>query len=551
MSDDSEFVDHEPCPKCGSDNNLARYSDGHAYCFTQGCGHYEKGEGEATHTNNRRRMSDDLIDVGSAQALGKRKLTKETCEKWGYTVAEHFGTKVQIANFRDSTGRIVGQKVRYPNKDFVFLGDIKESGLYGQHLWRDGGKMVVITEGELDALSVSQAQGNRWPVVSIPNGTNGAKKAIASEMKWLDKFETVVLMFDMDEPGREAAQECAGLFKPGRCKIAALPLKDPSDMLQAGRENEIIDSIWGAKAWRPDGIVTASDLRDRVLEDPVNGYPWFLEGLNKHTFGRRLGELYFLGAGTGVGKTDLLTEQVQFDLNRLQLPVGMFMLEQMPVETLKRVAGKAAGRTFHVPDGSWQKHELIEALDQIDRNSRLFLYDSFGATDWEIIANTIRFLAHSEGVKVFYVDHLTALAAAESDERTGLERITAEMSSLAKELQIILIVVSHLATPEGKPHEEGGRVMIRHFKGSRAIGFWAHFMFGMERNQQHEDEALRTVTILRILKDRYTGRGTGQIIFLQYDQTTGRLSELDQDPFAERKGDAFKDETTDNDEGAF
>jgi hypothetical protein len=41
----AEFVRHEPCPSCGSRNNLARYSDNSAYCFTEGCKHYEKGDG--------------------------------------------------------------------------------------------------------------------------------------------------------------------------------------------------------------------------------------------------------------------------------------------------------------------------------------------------------------------------------------------------------------------------------------------------------------------------------------------------------------------------
>jgi twinkle protein len=33
------FVGHEPCPKCGSKDNLARYQDGGAFCF--GCRYYE------------------------------------------------------------------------------------------------------------------------------------------------------------------------------------------------------------------------------------------------------------------------------------------------------------------------------------------------------------------------------------------------------------------------------------------------------------------------------------------------------------------------------
>ena len=64
----------------------------------------------------------------------------------------------------------------------------------------------------------------------------------------------------------------------------------------------------------------------------------------------------------------------------------------------------------------------------------------------------------------------------------------AEAATLAKELRIVLHLVSHLATPEGRVHEEGGHVSIRHFKGSRAIGFWSHFMYGLERNTLAEEE---------------------------------------------------------------
>jgi len=37
------FVRHDPCPSCGSRNNLGRYSDGHGHCY--GCGYREAGNG--------------------------------------------------------------------------------------------------------------------------------------------------------------------------------------------------------------------------------------------------------------------------------------------------------------------------------------------------------------------------------------------------------------------------------------------------------------------------------------------------------------------------
>lgn len=39
----ANFVGHEPCPECGSRNNLGRYDDGSGWCF--GCGHYERATG--------------------------------------------------------------------------------------------------------------------------------------------------------------------------------------------------------------------------------------------------------------------------------------------------------------------------------------------------------------------------------------------------------------------------------------------------------------------------------------------------------------------------
>jgi twinkle protein len=173
-----------------------------------------------------------------------------------------------------------------------------------------------------------------------------------------------------------------------------------------------------------------------------------------------------------------------------------------------------------VPDGSWTQAELETALDRLD--NKVFLYDHFGATSWDIIEQRIRFLHGTEGVRIFYLDHLTALAAQEDDERKALESMMASVGGLVKSLDVMLTFVSHLATPEGRPHEEGGRVMIRHFKGSRAIGFWSHFMFGLERDQQDQETPWTT---FRVLKDRYTGTSTGKTFELSYDSTTGLLHE--------------------------
>lgn len=528
--DESEFVGKEPCPSCGSRDNLARYSDGHGYCF--GCEYYEKG-GEAVEGTKTSKRKGDFIR-GTPAALSKRRITEETCRFWKYHV--HDGR--QVANYyRD--GELVAQKLRGRDKKFSVIGEGKRMPLYGQWLWGSAkGKRLVIVEGEIDALTVSQAQGNKWPVVSVPQGAPSAAKAVAREIEWVEQFDEVIIAFDMDEPGQDAAKEVAMLLTPGKARIACLPEKDPNACLVAGNQKGLIQALWEAKTYRPDGLVSVDDLIEEAKKPIKHGLPWCFPSLTALTYGRREGDVYTFGAGTGIGKTDLFTQQIEFDINELGERVGVIYLEQKPLETVKRIAGKAGGRRFHVPDDGWAQAELDTELAKL-RGKAVF-YDSWGGTDWEVVREKIRYMRHSEGIRLIYLDHLTAMADT-ANERESLEQLMKELATLANELGLIIHLVSHLSTPEGKPHEEGGRVMVRHFKGSRAIGFWSFFMFGLERDQQAEDPERRKITTFRVLKDRYTGQATGKTFGLSYDEATGRLFECElpkegesDSPFRER-----------------
>lgn len=524
---ESSLVSKGPCADCGSSDGLATYDDGHGFCFAR-CGEdkaYKHASGEAAAPRAAQPKDAKGFPIsGTSGPLFKRNLSAETCAKWRYETGTYNGKPVQIANYiRD--GVIVAQKVRFPGKEFTFLGKPKDAGLYGQHLWRDGGRMVVVTEGEVDALTVSQLQGNKWPVVSLPNGAAGARRDLAKHVDWLEQFDSIILMFDNDDPGNAAVAECVDLFSAGKVKVARLPLKDANEMHMAGRGSEVIDAIWGAKAYRPDGIVTSLEVVDAALVEPSVGDPWCFPIMNTWTYGRRPGEVYGFGAGTGVGKTDVFTQQIAYDLVQLKKRVGVLYLEQPCADTVRRVAGKSIGKILHVPGECPLplRESAIRAIGQLP----LFMFDHFGSMDWETIKSRIRYMVVGLECEHIFLDHLTALAASVDDEKKALDGIMAELAGQAKALGHKLHFISHLATPEGKPHEEGGRVMVRHFRGSRAIGFWSHFMFGLERNQQAEDEDERSTTTLRCLKDRVTGRAVGKTAALKYDQGTGLLREGD------------------------
>lgn len=472
-------------------------------------------------------MSADFIDV-EIRALPKRGLTEETCRRFGYGIGTYSGAKVQVAPLFDDGGNMIAQHIRTASKDFPFIGPAKDLPLFGQHLCPPTGKRIVVAEGEIDCLSISQAFGNKWPTTSLPNGAAGAAKAIGRALEFLSGYDQIVLWFDDDEPGRKAAEECVALLPPGKGLIArASGYKDANEVLQAGKPELIQRAVYDARPYRPGGIVTLGEIAQAVRTPLVMGLPWCLPSWNKATYGRQPGDVIGFGGGTGCGKTDLILQQVAFDVMDLGLTVGVLLLEQPVADTGRRVAGKIAGRRFHVPDGSWSTEDLEAAWAPLEATNRLFLFDHWGAMDWDTIGARIRFMITVLGCQVIYIDHLTAIAAAEPDTMEALEkRIMPGIATIAKTTGAVIHFVSHLATPSGggKSHEEGGRVTTSQFKGSRGISHWSHQMFGIERNTQGDTEDDRKST-LRCLKERMTGDGTGQKWQLDYDKKTGRLSE--------------------------
>jgi len=529
---ESGYLYKESCPACGSKNNLARYDDGHAHCYSAGCEHKESPTGGVVYKPTNQTSKTFSPILGESTALRKRGIREETCKKYGYKIIQYNNETAQACDVKLADGTYVAQKIRTRDKDFRVIGSLEEKPLVGMHLF-SGGRKIVIVEGEIDMLTMSQVQSNKYPVVSLPNGVSSAKKVIATNLEYLSNFEEILLCFDMDEVGQIAAIECADLLMGKNVKLMSLPLKDANEMLLAGRTEELINAMWNAKEYKPDGLVSMSDIMEEALKPTLMGAPWFLPTLTKCTYGRRPAEIYTLGAGTGMGKTDFFTQQIAYDCLVLNVPVGVFYLEQMPVETAKRIGGKIAGKQFHIPnlegeEPRWTTEDLRNTLMDPRLEENLTMYNAFGITQWESLKPKIIYLAE-KGVKHFFIDHLTAMATGgDRDEKTELENIMSELAGLGQRMGLIFHVISHLTTPEGKSHEEGGRVTIRQFKGSRAIGYWSYFMFGMERNQQAACQVEKTTTSFRVLKDRYTGQSTGTVIKLGYDSATGCLYELPQ-----------------------
>jgi twinkle protein len=518
--DESTFLKHIPCENCGSSDANSLYSDGHTFCFS--CNTHTQNGGTSDYVPTKR--NDGLIS-GEYQDLSKRKIREDTCRKFGYQMGEHKGKLVHIAPYYDASGTMVAQKIRGADKNFYVLGDISKAQLFGANLW-NGGKKIVVTEGEIDALTVSQVQGNKWPVVSIPNGAQGAVKAVKKNLEYLLHFDEIIFMFDMDEPGQKAAKECAELFEGGRAKVASLPFKDANECLQSGKPEDIIQAIWNAKTVRPDGIVSGLDLWEEVANNevvPAIPYPWGT--LNDLTHGARKGELVTLTAGSGVGKSAVVRE-IAHHLLKQGETVGMIMLEENPKRTALGLMGIELDKPLHLSREGVSNDELRKAFDATVGSSRVFLYNHFGSSDIDNLISRIRYLAKGCGCSWIILDHLSIVVSGlgDGDERRLIDNAMTYLRTLVEETGVGMFLVSHLRRPEGdKGHEQGARTSLSQLRGSHSIAQLSDMVIGLERNQQGKNP---NVTTLRVLKNRFSGE-TGEAGYLMYDRDTGRLSETD------------------------
>ena len=230
IHDKANFVHHTSCESCGSSDGAGVYDDGHTWCFV--CQTYTEPNGEAGQTAGvspaGQAKQKDLLE-GEVKALPSRRLKLETCAKYGYLIGTYQGEPVQIATYRDNSGLPVAQKLRFQGKKFQIVGDAGAMTLFGSHIWSTG-KKIVLTEGEIDCLSVAQAGNLRWPVVSVPNGAQSAVKAVKANWEYLNQFDEVIVMFDQDQVGQAAAQAVAELLPVGKAKIASLPCKMPTSV---------------------------------------------------------------------------------------------------------------------------------------------------------------------------------------------------------------------------------------------------------------------------------------------------------------------------------
>jgi twinkle protein len=535
-----------PCVKCESSDALTIYPKGDGFCFSCNT-HFFPDQIEAGEVGNSEALpwEDDAppaVVNSRPESLGpadlpERGLTKASLEYYGvgveFSEANGEAEAVSFPVYRE--GELTGYKVKtLATKQFIARGSTKSPDLFGQHKVGEGGKLLIITEGEEDCMAAYQmlrSVGKSYNVVSLPTGAN--LSAVRKNIEWLETFETVTLNLDCDPTGTSCAKEIGDLLTPGKVKIMSLPVKDANDYLRSKHSaNDYLKAVWNAKPYRPDGVVAMKDSWEAMFaDDQVKSilYPW--DGLNKKLYGMRQREIVTWTAGTGVGKSAIVRELEHHLLMKTEDNIGVLALEESVGRTAWGVVAVEANLPLAIKEERVGVSEVdikgwYDATMGLDR---MFSLDHFGSTSEAELLSRVLYMIKGLECKWIILDHLSIVVSAMEDmgdERKAIDRIMTKLRQLVEETGVGLHLVSHLRRAGGdRGHEQGLEVSLSHLRGSQAIAQLSDVVIAAERNQQAVDEKEANLTRIRVLKNRYAGL-TGLATNLCYEHATGRLKEI-------------------------
>ncbi|MEW6429640.1 MAG: AAA family ATPase [Thermodesulfobacteriota bacterium] len=413
--------------------------------------------------------------------IGERKLSASTVTAYG---VQEEGRAILFPFPRPNGPLAMAKRLKLDRgpdgkKDIRPTSADQEPALFGWQAVPPGARSVIITEGETDAMSWYQYG---FPALSVPFGGGGGAKQqwIETEFENLQRFDEVFLSLDMDESGRQAAEEIAERLGRHRCRVVELPLKDANDCLRRGISREdMAELVAGARTLDPTELRNALDFSQAVEEQfrPPAGRPTgFLTPWSKvgRRFALRPAEVTVVAGTNGHGKSEGVGHLVLGVLGQGGAAC-VASLEYSPAKWLSKLARQAAGMADPSP----------AYLANIMRwfGGRLWGFDAAGTAKAAKILETFAYARKRYGIDLFVIDNLSKLDI-DLDDYNGQRRFVDSLGDFAKEHNCHVILVAH--TRKGQDDSRAGGKMD--IKGSGAIADLADNVLIWWRNRPKEEE---------------------------------------------------------------
>ena len=405
--------------------------------------------------------------------LEKRGISKEIAERYEVTAFEdkpnilwfpffnEYG-KLVYAKFRKTDYR----KGRDKAKEWTQAGG--EPILFGMKRVT-GYRNIVITEGQIDSLSVAEAfkgmersdlyavMGEEIPdaFCSVPNGCN-AFTWIPNCLEWLKRFDTVIVFGDM-EKGHMSLLDTLRQRLPNRIlavqKEDYLGEKDANDILQNFGAEAVRKAVWNAREQEISNVKELADVQyvDITKLPKVRTGIYELDSALKG--GICYGQVCLLTGKRGDGKSTFMSN---IFAEAIDQGVGAFAYSgELPGFHFKGWLNLQLAGNEHLSarDDGFGGTEYFLDADTDKKISewyrgKAYIYDNnaLEGEETDSLLETIRKVANRKNVKLFCIDNLmTAMDIVEDQNNLYLAQsnFVRELKEIAIKYDVAIILVAH------------------------------------------------------------------------------------------------------------
>lgn len=381
--------------------------------------------------------------------LKSRGLTEATIRK--YRIAEQ-APGVSFHKLADNPGTVVfpsfrgGElvNVKYlalarPNgKKQTFVEGGCEPCLFGWQAMPDNARALVLTEGEIDAMTLSQF-GMHALSVPFGGGAGDKQRWIEYEYPHLERFDKIFLCFDQDDEGRAATDAVIDRLGRERCQVIDLPHKDANECLMQGFElKDFAKCFAEARSLDPDELKSAGYFAEAVMDEffpPTNKpvgmlSPW---PKAKEMLMFRPSEVTIWTGYNGQGKSQVLGHVIV---------AGMHQGERACIASMEMPGQRTLARMVRQATGMERPSQLYirTAIDWMAE--RLWLFHVLGGAKAERLLEVFAYARKRYAVTQFVVDSLAKCGIAE-DDYVGQKAFVEQLVDFSHRHQCHVHLVAH------------------------------------------------------------------------------------------------------------
>lgn len=268
------------------------------------------------------------------------------------------------------------------------------------------------------------------------------------------------------------------------------------------------------------------EILDRSKTTEIPGISTGFRDLDAITQGIHPGELIVMAGRPAMGKTAALLAIGRNIAVMKKLPVAVFSLEmarkQLAYRLLSIESGVQVGRlrSGRVASHEW---EPIGVAGSVLAQAPIYIDDTPQASTSDILTKCRRLQSNVGEIGCIAIDYLQLIAGAADDAVHSLEKITAELKALSRELNTPVIALSQLS--RGVESRDNKRPMMSDIRNSGGIEQNADLIVMLYRDEYYNPET-EDVGVAELILAKHRNGPVGTVK-LSFEPEFTRFSDMD------------------------